>query len=159
MEYILGPKNADGCVFCQAAAAEGEELRKRRVLVVAEHGAVLLNTYPFNASHLLIVPLRHVADIEQLTDAEHAGLWELTRSAMVRLRKAVAPQGINLGMNLGPVAGAGIADHAHVHIVPRWLGDTNFMPVIAETHVMPQHLNDTFERLLPYFADLPGRRV
>jgi ATP adenylyltransferase len=159
MEYILGPKNTDGCVFCNAVAAEGEQLRKRRVLVVARHGAVLLNTFPFNASHLLIVPLRHVADIEQLSDEEHAGLWELTRAATSRLRKAVQPQGINLGMNLGPVAGAGIADHAHVHIVPRWLGDMNFMPVIAETHVMPQHLDETFDKLYPHFADLPGRRA
>jgi ATP adenylyltransferase len=159
MEYILAPKDKTRCVFCDAAAAEDNQLRERRVLVVAAHGSVLLNTFPFNASHLLMIPHKHVSDIEQLTDEEHAGLWDLTRKAVLCLRRAVQPQGINLGMNLGPVAGAGIADHAHVHLVPRWLGDTNFMPVLADVHVMPQHLDDTWLHLYPHFSNIPGRRA
>jgi ATP adenylyltransferase len=159
MQYILGPKDKTRCVFCEAVEAQGDDLRDKKVLVVAEHAAVLLNTFPFNAAHLLIIPHRHASDIDQLTDEEHASLWDLTRQATVRLRKAVEPQGINLGMNLGPVAGAGIADHAHVHVVPRWLGDTNFMPVLADVHVMPQHLDETWRWLYPHFADIPGRRA
>ena len=159
MQYILAPKDKTRCVFCDAAGATDEQLRERCVLVVAEHGTVLLNTYPFNASHLLVIPHRHASDIDQLSEAEHAGLWQLTRRAVTCLRRAVEPQGINLGVNLGQVAGAGIADHVHVHIVPRWLGDTNFMPVLADVHVMPQHLDETWTKLYAHFADIPGRRA
>jgi ATP adenylyltransferase len=159
MQYILAPKDKSRCVFCEAVEAPEGALRERRVLVVCEHAAVLLNTYPFNASHLLVIPRAHVSDLEELSPEQHTALWDLTRQSLSRLRAAVQPQGVNLGMNLGPVAGAGIADHAHVHLVPRWLGDTNFMPVVAEVHVMPQHLDETWCQLYPYFTDLAGRRA
>ena len=154
MEYILGPKDPTRCVFCEAVAAEGERLRQLRVLVVTKHTAILLNTYPFNAGHLLIVPHEHVDDIAKLDAAQSAEFWEMTRESCVRLRKAVGALGLNVGLNLGTVAGAGIRDHVHFHVVPRWQGDTNFMPVIFDVHVMPQYLDETWARLYPYFADL-----
>ena len=159
MEYILSPKDKTRCVFCEAIEATEGQMRERKVLVTGEHAAVLLNTYPFNASHLLVIPRRHVSDLDELTEEQYAALWVMTREAMKRLRAAVQPQGINLGVNLGEFAGAGIKEHAHVHLVPRWLGDTNFMPVLADVHVMPQHLDETWQRLYPYFADLAGRRA
>lgn len=159
MEYILGPKDKTRCVFCDAVTAQGDELRERRVLVVTDRCAVLLNTYPFNASHLLVIPHAHVSDLSEMADSDYTAMWELVRATADRLRKAVGAQGLNIGMNLGPVAGAGIADHAHVHLVPRWLGDTNFMPVLADVHVMPEHLDETWRRLHPFFEDIPGRRA
>ncbi len=100
-----------------------------------------------------------MANLDDLTDAEHDALFRLTRDAASRLKKAVSAQGVNVGLNLGPAAGAGIAEHLHVHIVPRWEGDTNFMPVVADLRIMPQHLAATFRHLQPFFTDVPGRRA
>jgi ATP adenylyltransferase len=159
MEYILSDKKGQPCPFCAYASAPESELRKSLVLVAAAHAFVVLNRYPFVAGHLLVVSNRHVSDIQDLSEAEHDALFRLVRDTAKRLSLAVRCQGVNIGINLGPVAGAGIAEHLHVHIVPRWSGDTNFMPVIADVRVMPQHLDATFERLAPHFADVPGRRA
>jgi ATP adenylyltransferase len=159
MQYILSPKNGDCCVFCDAVRADIDQLRDRRVLVVTQRCTILLNSYPFSAGHLLIVPNSHVDDVGRLSEEESSDLWEITRQTCARLRRAVDAQGLNVGMNLGGAAGAGIADHVHMHVVPRWQGDTNFMPVLADVHVMPQHLDDTWRRLYPLFADIPGRRA
>jgi ATP adenylyltransferase len=129
------------------------------VLVATEHAFVVLNRYPFVPGHLLIVTTRHVADIQDLSDEEHDALFRLVRDSAKRLSLAVRCEGMNIGINLGGVAGAGIAAHLHVHVVPRWNGDTNFMPVMADVRVMPQHLHTTFSRLRPHFADLPGRHA
>jgi len=158
MEYVLSKKQG-GCIFCAYASTDESQMAEALVLVATEQAYVVLNKYPFAAGHLLVVPRRHLAGLEDLTEAEHDALFRLTRDAVTRLKKAVSAQGVNVGLNLGPAAGAGIAEHLHVHIVPRWEGDTNFMPVVADLRIMPQHLSATFKHLHPFFADIPGRRA
>ncbi len=148
MEYILGPKGG-ACVFCEAA----EDL----LLVSRPNAFVCLNKYPFAAGHLLVVPKRHVSDLAELSDAEADDLFRLVRASVARLKRALSPEGVNVGLNLGKAAGAGIAEHLHAHVVPRWGGDTNFMPVVADVRVMPEYLDQSWERLAPAFADLPGK--
>lgn len=154
MDYILGPKDAGSCVFCGVEAAPDEEQKSRLVVCREARSFVMMNRYPFAPGHLLVMPYRHVDSLEKLDDAEHDSLFRLVREASVRLRKAVRAEGLNIGCNLGAVAGAGVAAHLHVHIVPRWSGDTNFMPVIADTRVVSQALAETREHLLKHFADL-----
>ncbi len=155
MEYILGAKGA-GCIFCDFPAREPSRFREDLVLVVQPHAFVCLNRFPFASSHLLVVSRRHVADLAELTAEEYVALMALVKDSVDRLKRAVNPQGINLGFNLGVAAGAGIADHLHAHAVPRWVGDTNFMPVLGDVRVMPEHLDDSWRRLYPHFVDLPG---
>ena len=114
----------------------------------------MLNKYPYNNGHLLLAPKRHEKDLPSLPVEEYVDLNEALRRSVDILRKILNPGGINLGMNLGHCAGAGVEDHLHWHVVPRWEGDTNFMPVVAETKVMPQHLLDSYDRLKPYFEYL-----
>jgi ATP adenylyltransferase len=154
MEYILGPKDHGSCIFCGVEAASEDERQGRMVVHAGERGFVMMNRYPFAPGHLLIVPYRHVDSLEKLEPVEHDDLFRLVREACVRLRKAVRAEGLNVGVNLGAVAGAGIAAHLHVHIVPRWSGDTNFMPVIAGTRVVSQALDETREHLVKHFADI-----
>ena len=161
MEYILSPKDKDagarpGCIFCNFPATSPEKFRANLVLVANEHWALMLNRYPFAAGHLLVVPRRHVAHLSDLPEAETSELFKAVRLVGERVRSQVKPQGLNYGVNEGVAAGAGIADHLHVHLVPRWIGDVNFMPVLADVRVMPEHLDDTFKRLHPTIADLPG---
>jgi ATP adenylyltransferase len=138
----LGPD--DGCPFCEIPKMDDEEgLVVRR----GEYTYAVLNLYPYNSGHLMVCPFRHVSDYSDLDLAETAELALLTKRAVTALRKASGAQGFNVGMNLGHVAGAGIAAHLHQHVVPRWGGDTNFMPVIGQTRVLPQLLRDT-RRLL-----------
>jgi ATP adenylyltransferase len=120
----------------------------------AARAFVMMNRYPFAPGHLLVMPYRHVDSLERLDAEEHDALFRLVRDAGVRLRRAVRAEGLNIGCNLGAVAGAGVAAHLHVHIVPRWSGDTNFMPVIADTRVVSQALAETREHLLSFFADI-----
>jgi ATP adenylyltransferase len=155
MEYILRPKGGP-CVFCDMASSPREFYREKLVVVVQGHALVCLNRYPFAASHLLVVPRGHVADIAELPSDQYDAWMTLVREAAVRLRRATNAEGLNVGMNLGKAAGAGIADHLHAHVVPRWSGDQNFMPVIADVHVMPEYLDESWRRLVPFFADLPG---
>jgi ATP adenylyltransferase len=153
MAYIKGENRAvgtgpEGCPFCRAPGlgdADG--------LVVARGELVytVLNLYPYNAGHLMVCPYRHVADYTCLDGAETAELAEHTKRAMLALRDASGAQGFNIGMNMGGVAGAGIAAHLHQHVVPRWGGDTNFMPVVAGTKVLPQLLRDTRELLAAHW--------
>jgi ATP adenylyltransferase len=149
MAYIKGEgKPADGsepkCPFCQIP-----EMSDADGLIVARGRGVyaVLNLYPYNSGHLMVVPYRHVADYTELEDAETAEIAEFTRRAMTALRAAAQAQGFNIGMNMGSVAGAGIAAHLHQHVVPRWGGDANFMPVVGRTKVLPQLLADTRELL------------
>ncbi len=145
MAYIKGENRADGtesagCPFCRIPTlgdAEGLILRR------GKSAYVVLNLYPYNPGHLMVVPVRHVADYADLTAEESAEVAELTRQALVALRTATGAHGFNVGMNLGTVAGAGIAAHLHQHVVPRWGGDTNFMPVVGHTKVLPQLLGET----------------
>jgi len=140
----------DSCIFCFGQINPSE--RKRRlVLHAGEHAVLMLNRYPYNNGHLMVAPRRHVASPELLTREERGIITELVSESCVQLRKALNPSGLNLGANLGRSAGAGIADHMHWHIVPRWDGDTNFMPVLASTRVLSQHLESSFEMLEPLF--------
>ncbi|RYE84204.1 MAG: HIT domain-containing protein [Myxococcales bacterium] len=154
IEYILGPKAKGGCIFCTYAEHELTQPQEDLVLCANEHAYVVLNRYPFTAGHLLVVPRRHCAEPCDLTEVEHEALFRLTTESCKRLKLAVKADGLNVGMNLGASAGAGIAEHLHVHIVPRWPGDTNFMPVLADVRVMPQALEATWRHLYPYFEDL-----
>jgi ATP adenylyltransferase len=146
MAYIKGENKpvdgaeGEGCPFCRAPKGSDED-----GLIVArgERVYAVLNLYPYNAGHLMVCPYRHVADYTELDDAELLELAEFTQHAMTTLRAVAGPHGFNIGLNQGPVAGAGIAAHLHQHVVPRWGGDSNFMPIIAVTKVLPQLLADT----------------
>ena len=161
MDYILSPKDKDigarpGCIFCNFPATNPARFRENLVLVANEQYAVMLNRYPFAAGHVMVVPRRHVASLGELPDDDNTSLFAAVRDLGMRMRTLMKPQGLNYGVNEGQAAGAGIADHLHVHIVPRWIGDTNFMPIIADVRVMPEYLDETFKRLHPAIADLPG---
>jgi ATP adenylyltransferase len=155
MEYILRPKG-EGCIFCEFAVAPPESFREKLVLLVQEHALVCLNKYPFAASHLLVAPRRHVSDITALESGEYDSVMRLVRETVARVRPATKAEGVNVGMNLDRAAGAGIEEHLHSHVVPRWSGDSNFMPVLADVRVMVEHLDDSWRRLAPLFDDLPG---
>jgi ATP adenylyltransferase len=155
MEYILGPKGPKvTCIFCGVASAAEDELCSRLVVATTARAFVMLNRYPFAAGHILVVPHAHVSALEDLEPADYDALFRLVRAASVRLRKALKAEGLNVGINLGAVAGAGVAEHLHVHIVPRWSGDTNFMPVLADVRVVPQALDATREHLARHFEGL-----
>jgi ATP adenylyltransferase len=158
MSYILGEKQG-ACVFCEMASAPASAYREKLVLVVQPHAFVCLNRYPFATSHLLVVPRRHVPGLGDLPGDEYTAWTNLLREATARLTSVTKPQGLNVGMNLGAAAGAGIAEHLHAHVVPRWNGDTNFMPVLADVRVMPEYLDESWQRLAPAFADLPGQHA
>jgi ATP adenylyltransferase len=149
MSYIKGENKPDddeeqGCPFCRLV-----ELHDDDALVVGrgKHVYAVLNLYPYNPGHLMVVPYRHIADYTDLTDSETVELAELTQHAMRVIREVSGPHGFNIGMNQGPIAGAGIAAHLHQHVVPRWGGDANFMPVVGHTKVLPQLLGETRQLL------------
>lgn len=148
MAYV-GDRTVRDCIFCTATAGDPVE---RLLLGTTPASLVMLNRFPYQNGHLMVAPRRHTASLPDLADDEHRDLAETLRRSLASLGSAFAPEGFNVGMNLGACAGAGIADHLHWHIVPRWTGDTNFMPLLAEVRVMPQHLRDTYERLRPAFA-------
>lgn len=148
MAYIGAPKADDGCLFCRAL--DGDP-RDRLLLGATRASVVLLNRYPYASAHLMVAPRRHAASLAELPDDEHLDLAETLRRTVQALEEALHPDGLNLGMNLGTCAGAGIADHLHWHAVPRWSGDTNFMPMLADVRVMPEHLLATYARLRPAF--------
>ena len=146
IEYILAPKpQLDTSLFTRIAQSNDDEAN--RVIVRDLTCFELLNTYPYNGGHLLIVPYKQVADLNGLTGDELADLWRLTRRCINALTQVMKPDGFNVGINLGKVAGAGIAEHLHIHVVPRWNGDTNFMPVLANTRVLPQALSELATKL------------
>jgi ATP adenylyltransferase len=144
MAYIKGEGKDDGCPFCNIPSMSDED---GLVITRGEQVYVVLNLYPYNSGHLMVVPYRHVSDYTELTDNETAELASYTKASMQVLRDVSSAQGFNIGMNQGSVAGAGIAQHLHQHVVPRWGGDTNFMPVVGRTKVLPQLLRDTRQLL------------
>ena len=158
MDYVTGRRRAE-CVFCELGASKPGAMREGLVLVAQQHALVCLNKYPFTTSHLLIAPRTHTADFPGLEGETFAQMMELVRQSSARLREAVNAEALNVGFNIGKAAGAGIDDHLHAHIVPRWSGDTNFMPVLADVRVMPEYLDEAWKRLYPFFADLPGVRA
>jgi len=151
LEYILGDKSKE-CIFCHTIKAKHS--KKKLILFNGNHSTVMLNRYPYTNCHLLVAPKKHTDTFDNLTDEESLDLIFTLRSAISMLKKATTPDGFNVGMNLGRIAGAGIEDHIHFHIVSRWSGDTNFMPILAESSVIPEHLEKTYERLLPFFKKL-----
>ena len=142
---------APACVFCRILASDaGDE--ERRVVHVGPFAVALLNAYPYTSGHLLVLPLRHVQSLSELEPQESLGLWETARAAVDALERAYRPDGVNLGANLGRAAGAGIPSHLHLHAVPRWFGDTNFMTSIAETRVLPESLGASWAKLRAAWA-------
>jgi ATP adenylyltransferase len=146
MEYLTSPK-ADSCVFCQAAEAEEAKDRENLVLLRGEHAFLILNRYPYNNGHFMVVPYEHVPSLEVLGTPTLTEMMLLLNRGMAALRTAMSPQGFNIGANLGHCAGAGIEEHVHLHAVPRWSGDTNFMPVVSSTRVVPQTWRQTYDDL------------
>jgi len=164
MRYLTAPWRADyvrkassvkTCIFCDALKSED---RSAAVLFRGRRNFIMLNRYPYAPGHLMIAPARHVADFDKARPAEAAELAELLQMALRVLRASYKPHGFNAGMNLGPSAGAGVAGHYHLHVVPRWTGDANFMPLVGETRVFIEDLNTTYERLRPLFDREKGRR-
>jgi len=151
MTYILAEK-ASGCLFCDKPREPHDA--QNLILWRGRTAFVMMNLYPYNNGHLMVVPQAHVASLTALEPTQRAELGELTMHCEQVLRHAMQPDGFNIGLNLGSAAGAGIAEHLHVHIVPRWEGDTNYMPVIGETRVIPQHIDETYALLVPYFQAL-----
>jgi ATP adenylyltransferase len=154
LEYIRRP-SPDECIFCRAASPEaGDE--ENHVVHRGERCFVLLNAFPYASGHLMIAPYEHVPSIEDLDAEALADLMALSRRSVAALRANYAPEGFNLGINVGKVAGAGFEDHVHMHVVPRWGGDTNFMPVVGGTRVLPQALDESWAELRERFAEVAG---
>ena len=148
MAYIGEPKTP-GCIFCRARDAD--DPRQHHVLT-REPALVMLNKYPYASGHIMVAPRQHTADLSELSPADFHTLMTTLHHAAQQVQAAFAPEGMNIGMNLGVAGGAGVTDHMHWHIVPRWNGDTNFMPMLADVRVMPEHLETTYDRLLPLFS-------
>jgi len=158
MTYIQNNNNnkEEGCVFCNALAQPDGD---GNLIVARGHRAfVILNRYPYTSGHLMVVPMAHFPTLELLDPQTRAEMMELTTHATRVLQAQYHPQGFNLGMNIGEIAGAGIAEHVHMHIVPRWAGDTNFMSSVGETRVLPEALEDTYNRIRQEWNNLSSRK-
>ncbi len=151
MAYILGEDKPDGCIFCLAQDGVGTD---DLVLGVGRGSLVMMNKFPYNNAHLLVAPRRHVSRLEALETHELNDLIQLVRQATTALTDLMRPDGFNVGLNLGRAAGAGIEEHLHFHVVPRWNGDTNFMTVLGEVRSVPEHISATKDKLKPYFKDI-----
>lgn len=149
MEYVVAPPTAE-CLFCWAAEEAGPEA----ILLRGKRALAMLNAYPYNSGHVLVAPFAHVANITDLDTEDFAYLGEMVRASILALERAMAPKGFNVGINIGKAAGAGIAQHVHVHVVPRWDGDTNFMSIVADTRVVPEALQACQVRLQPILAEV-----
>jgi len=154
MEYVAGPEQP-GCLFCRVREAPAEQDREHLVVHRADDALVMLNRFPYSSGHLMVAPRAHVGSLVDLDDAQTLAVMRLVRRSLTALEAAMTPHGFNVGANLGRVAGAGIPDHVHVHVVPRWNGDTNFMPVLGEVKVISEHLERTWEKVVEAFAQSP----
>lgn len=148
LQYISS-KKPKGCVFCKLKRQKKDGLNL--ILKRYKHCYLVLNKFPYNNAHLMVVPSKHTSDIEKLSSVEQAEMMSVVTQVVCALKKAYKPQAFNVGMNLGREAGAGIAEHLHMHVVPRWNGDTNFMALLGETKMIPDHLQNTYKKLLKYF--------
>lgn len=152
MEYIEKADEIPGCIFCVKPAEQQDT--ENGILRRGESAFVMMNAFPYNTGHLMIAPYKHTADLYELSDEELLEISHLVRYSVSLLKAVMKPDGFNLGVNLGRPAGAGFADHVHWHVVPRWSGDTNFMPVIGNTKVMPESLEATYEKLMRRMKEL-----
>ena len=154
MEYIVGPK-PPGCIFCQFPAAPEADDRANLLVHRSAHAFTCLNRFPYTSGHVMVIPRAHVSDVAALPGEAWADLQDELRRAVAAVQAAYRPEGLNLGMNLGKAAGAGIEPHLHWHVVPRWVGDNNFMPVIADQRVVPEALDASWERIRAAFRAAP----
>jgi len=157
MEYILSDNKEGECIFCPGHNRSQDQARL--ILYVGSLTLVIMNRFPYINGHLLVAPVRHVPDLESLTEKEALDLLLMVRRSIEVLKNVISPEGFNVGLNLGSVAGAGVEAHLHFHIVPRWNGDTNYMSVLGEVRVIPEHIVETYRKLLPHFRkfkQLPG---
>jgi len=151
MEYIENNNKEDGCVFCNAQAqTDGTQ---NLIAHRGELACVILNRYPYTSGHLMVIPFEHKPNLEELDSATRAEMMELTSRCTTILKSIYKPQGFNIGVNIGEAAGAGVLGHVHIHIVPRWKGDTNFMSAVGQTRVLPEALEDTYQRVREAFVD------
>jgi len=150
--YLAGDDPIEGCPFCVIPARDPSEDSRSLILHRGDHCFVIFNAYPYNPGHLMVVPYGHVAELEDLDEATATEMWSLGRRAVVVLKDQVYAQGVNLGMNLGAVGGAGIAEHVHLHVIPRWPGDTNFISTVGATRVLPVALEELYDAVAPGFA-------
>lgn len=151
MEYIENNNKVDGCVFC--IMPEMEDGVENLIALRGEHAYVILNRYPYTSGHLMVIPCVHAATLEELDPETRAEMMELTTRCITVLRKIYNPQGFNMGANIGEAAGAGVKEHVHIHIVPRWVGDTNFMSTVGEARVLPESLETTYFRVRKAFEE------
>jgi len=149
MEYILSDQKGGECIFCVGHDRSADEARL--ILHVGPQTMVMMNRFPYINGHLLVAPVRHVPGLESLSGEEMLDLLVMVRRSIGVLKKAMNPEGFNVGLNLGTVAGAGMEEHMHFHVVPRWNGDTNYMSVLGEVRVIPEHIKETYHKLLPHF--------
>ena len=149
MEYIQSDKEKGACIFCPGDDRSQDE--KRLILYIGTLSIVLMNRFPYINGHLLIAPLRHISTLDALSSKERLDLITHVEKAVGVLKKVMSPEGFNIGLNLGKAAGAGVEDHMHFHIVPRWGGDTNYMAVCGEVRVVSEHIQETYKKLLPFF--------
>jgi ATP adenylyltransferase len=157
LTYLEKPPPDAGCIFCEKPRlTSATDRRDALVLTSSEHATIMMNRFPYAHAHLMVAPRRHTADFAALDPVAAAAVHRDLQRAVRILGQAYSPAGFNVGMNLGRVAGAGIADHLHWHVVPRWEGDTNFMPMLADTRVISQHLFEAYDRLLPLFEKEPA---
>jgi ATP adenylyltransferase len=154
MQYIQTPKDTQGCIFCKALS-ESDDLTNL-VIVRGQRAFVMLNRYPYTSGHVMVVPVDHQPSLEKLDPPSRAEIMELAARFIQVLEVVYHPQGVNVGINIGEAAGAGIIDHVHMHVVPRWLGDTNFMSTLGNTRVLPETLEDTYQRLKDGWTELEG---
>jgi ATP adenylyltransferase len=150
LEYIRGDKD-DGCFLCRAVEADPDDDREHYLVHRGERCFVILNKFPYNSGHVMVAPNVHEPSIEELGPEELAEMMDLAKRSIAALRTVYRPEGFNLGINQGKVAGAGVEDHVHLHVVPRWAADTNFMPVIADARVLPQALDDSWAEIREAF--------
>lgn len=152
MKYILSEEKEGNCIFCPGDDRKKDE--KRLILYVGPCTMVLMNMFPYNNGHLLVAPIQHVPSLEHLSDKETLDLLHMVRRSIDILKKIMNPEGFNVGLNLGQVAGAGMEEHMHFHVVPRWNGDTNYMTVFGEVRVIPEHIEETYKKVRPLFDKL-----
>ncbi len=153
--YVTEAAKSEGCVFCEMAALPPARDRERFILHRARFNFVVLNLYPYTTAHCMVVPYAHLADLADVPDETQAELHVLARRTHAAIKAAYHPEGFNLGMNLGKCAGAGVADHLHLHVLPRWTGDANFLSVVGETRVLPEDLRTTYDKLVEQFRASP----